>query len=270
VKRAPYPGQLKLGSTGEPVVLMKRALRLAGLLPGKGKPTGFLGPIARRALVKLQQADHLPALEKPGKVKAGRRPVKKIPTSGIYGPATHVKLANYYDDFGASRLRAIARSRQVASVQAAGVAAMNLVITNRGSIHYTQGARRMSGVRNGYLPPRFGSWEDCSSEATWIAFVMDAAAKKFGGRFPDPNGLGYNGQGYTGTQVNHGVPVTAMAGPIARTFVFYGHGLSISHVAVKKRMDRVMSMGSERGPLDESVVYRTPVTARAYPVVLPP
>lgn len=270
MKRAPYPGQLKLGSTGEPVVLLKRALRLAGLLPGKGKPTGYLGPIARRALIKLAQAKTLPALEKPGKTKPGKRPVKPIPVSGIYGPAAHVKLANYYDDYGASRLRAIARARQIASVKAAGVAAMNLVINNRGRIHYTQGAARMSGVRNGYVPPKYGSYEDCSSEATWIAYVMDRAARKFGGSFPDPNGLGYNGQGYTGTQTAHGKEVSALGGPVAFTFVFYGSGYRIGHVAVKKMMARVMSMGSERGPLDESVVYRQPITARVYPLILPP
>lgn len=257
MKRAPYPGRLKLGSTGEPVVLMKRALRRAGLLPGKGRPTGFLGPFAARALVKLGHAKKLPN---------HRQPLKSFNTGGIYGPRAHVKLAAYYDAYGASRLRAIARARQVASVQAAGIAAMELVINHRGSIHYTQSPRRMSGVRNHLLPPQFGAWEDCSSEATWIAYVMHRAAQRFGGSFPDPNGLAYNGQGYTGTQTTHGVPVNAFSAPIG-AFVFYGW--PIGHVAVKKRMDRVMSMGSERGPLDEAVGYRTPTAARAYPLVLP-
>ena len=264
MERAPYTGPLKLGSTGEAVVLMKRALRKAELLPGKGKPSGFLGPFAVRALVKLGQARVLPA-QRPGGAK--RRGLKVFKTGGIYGPNAHRKLAPHYDDYGASRLRAIARARQVASVQAAGVAAMNLVINNRGVVHYTQGSSRMSGVRGRMVPPSFGRWEDCSSEATWICYVMHRAAQRFGGSFPDPNNLGYNGQGYTGTQVNHGVPVSAFGGPIARTFVFYGW--PIGHVAVKKSMTRVMSMGSERGPLDESVGYRTPTAARAYPMVLP-
>lgn len=268
MNRAPYPGKLKLGSTGEPVVLLKRALRLAGLLPGKGKPTGYLGPFAALALRRLGAAKTLPALSKPGQVKTGRRGgLRVFDTGGTYGPRAHVKLANYYDDYGASRLRAIARARQVASVQAAGVAAMNLVINNRGAIHYTQSSLRMSGVRGRLVPPGFGRYEDCSSEATWMAYVMDQVARRFGGSFPDPNGLGYNGQGYTGTQTAHGVPVSAFAGPIARTFVFYGW--PVGHVAVKKSMARVMSMGSERGPLDEPVGYRTPTAARAYPLVLP-
>jgi len=267
VKRAPYPGELKLGSTGEPVVLMKRALRLAGLLPGKGKPSGFLGPFARRALVKLAEAQHLPALAKPGVVKPGERAVHAFAPSGVYGPKAHVKLANYYDEYGASRLRAIARARQVASIRAAGLAACRLVIANRGVIHYTQSALRMSGVRNRFVPPMFGHWEDCSSEATWIAFVMDQTARRFGGRYPDPNGRGYDGEGFTGTMTANGVPVAAGGGVPGFTAVFYGW--PISHVVWTMEAGRAMSMGSERGPLDESIYYRTPTTARYYPPVLP-
>jgi hypothetical protein len=258
---------LKLGSTGEPVVLMKRALRLAGFLPGKGKPTGFLGPIAARQLRKFGAATHLPALERPGVVKHGRRAVHAIANGGQYGTRTHVKLANYYDAYGSSRLRAIHRARQVAAIQAAGIAACNLVIANRGVIHYTQTARRMSGVRGQLVPPEFGRWEDCSSEATWIAYVMDRVARRMGGSFPDPNGLGYSGVGFTGTMIRNGVPVNAYAGRPAFTFVFYGY--PIGHVTVKTSMAWCMSMGSEAGPRAERVGYRTPVAARAYQPRLP-
>lgn len=258
---------MKLGSTGQQVVLMKRALRQAGLLPGRGKPTGYLGPFAVRAIRKLGAARHLPALEKPGVTKPGSRVVKPITNGGVYGPRSHVKLANYYDAYGAARLRAIARARQVATIQAAGVAAMRLVVAHRGVIHYTQSPMRMSGVRNGYLPPSFGKWEDCSSEATWIAYVMNAAAKRIGGSFPDPNGLGYSGWGYTGTQTAHGREVSAFRGPIAFTFVFYGS--PIGHVAVKQTAGYVMSHGSERGPRNEPIGYRRPTTARYYAPVLP-
>lgn len=269
MKRAPYPGHLKLGSTGEPVVLMKRALRLAGLLPGKGRPTGYLGPFARRALNKLAAADHLPALERPGKTKPGRRAVHKIRggNGGEYGTRSHIKLANYYDDYGASRLRAIARARQLAAIKAAGVAACELVIRNRGSIHYTQTARRMSGVRGHLMPPQFGAWEDCSSEATWIFYVMHRVAQRMGGSVPDPNDLGYSGVGFTGTMTPHGIPVSAFGGMHPFVCVFFGW--PISHVVVRKSPTRAMSMGSEQGPLDEPVTYRPPVTARYYPPRLP-
>lgn len=266
--RAPYPGKLHLGSTGEPVVLMKRALRLAGLLPGKGKPTGYLGPYARLALYRLGRAKTLPALESPGKLKPGRRGgLRVFNTSGSYGPRAHRKLANYYDAYGASRLQAIARVRQIGAVRAAGLAACELVINHRGSIHYTQSGLRMSGVRGRLVPPRFGAYEDCSSEATWIAFVMDQVARRLGGRFPDPNGSDYNGQGYTGTSIRHGLPINAFAGSAAVTWVFYGW--PISHVVVKRSPTRAMSMGSEAGPRDEYVGYRTPVAARIYPIHLP-
>lgn len=267
MKRAPYPGQMKLGSTGPQVVLLKRALRKAGLLPGKGKPTGYLGPFAVLAIRKLGRATSLPALERPGVTKKGRRSVRRLANGGVYGPRSHVKLANYYDAYGAARLRAIARARQVAQIQASGVAAGRLAIRNRGVIHYTQGPRRMSGVRGRLVPPRYGTWEDCSSWATWIAFVMDQAARRIGGRLPDPNGLGYSGWGYTGTQIAHGRSVSAFAGPPAFTFVFYGW--PIGHVAVKLAMTWVGSHGSESGPRDEPVAYRRPVAARYYPPVLP-
>lgn len=264
MERAPYAGRLKLGSTGEPVKLLKRALRDAGLLPGRGKPSGFYGPFTARAVTKLGQAKRLPTPSTGGTKRVG---LKVFTTGGQYGPRAHVKLARFYDAYGASRLRAIRRAKQVASVHAAGIAAMNLVINNRGSIHYTQSARRMSGVRGQLVPPAYGRYEDCSSETTWICYVMHRAAQKFGGSFPDPNGRGYDGFGYTGTLINHGVPVSAFSGPIARTMVFYGY--PIGHVAQKVSMTRVMSMGSERGPLNEAVAYRTPTAARAYPMVLP-
>jgi peptidoglycan hydrolase-like protein with peptidoglycan-binding domain len=255
---------LKQGSTGEPVKLLKRALRAAGLLPGKGKPTGYLGPFARRALVKLGQARTLPAAKHGGPPRHGLRAFK---TGGIYGPRAHVKLAPYYDAYGAARLRAIARARQLAAIQAAGIAACNLVIRNRGAIHYTQTSLRMSGVRHGLVPPQYGHWEDCSSEATWIAYVMDRVARRMGGRYPDPNGLGYSGVGYTGTLTRNGIPVSAYGGKPAFTFVFYGW--PIGHVTVKTSMAYCMSHGSERGPRAEPVGYRTPVAARYYPPRLP-
>lgn len=264
MNRAPYPGRLKLGSTGEPVVLLKRALRAAGLLPGTGKPTRVYGPFTAVAVRKLGAAKRLPT---PNPGSTPRVGLKTFRTGGVYGPRSHVKLARFYDEYGASRLRALRRSRQVASVQAAGVAACRLVINNRGVIHYTQSALRMSGVRGGLVPPQFGRWEDCSSEATWIAFVMDQTARRFGGSYPDPNGLGYNGQGYTGTMIQHGRPVSAFRGPPAFTAVFYGR--PIGHVAVKQSMGYVMSMGSEAGPRDEQVGYRPPVAARVYVPRLP-
>lgn len=267
MRRAPYPGRMKLGSTGQQVVLLKRALRQAGLLPGRGKPTGYLGPFAARAIRKLGAAKHLPALERPGKTKPGRRSVKPIRNAGVYGPRSHVKLANYYDAYGAARLRAIARARQVASIQAAGVAACRLVVRNRGVIHYTQSVLRMSGVRGKLLPPQFGRWEDCSSEATWIAYCMDATARRFGGRFPDPNGLGYSGLGYTGTMIRNGRSISAYAGPPAFTSTFYG--VPIGHMGVKMSMAYIMSHGSERGPVEVPLGYRRPVAARYYAPVLP-
>lgn len=270
MNRSPYPGEMRLGSTGEAVVLLKRALRLAGLLPGRGKPTGFLGPFARAALVRLGNANQLPLLARPGVLASPpgwHHRLRTFQTGGIYGPNAHTKLANYYDDYGATRLRAITRARQIMTIQAAGLAACNLVIHNRGVIHYTQSALRMSGVRSRLTPPRFGTWEDCSSEATWIAFVMDQVAKRIGGRYHDPNGFDYNGQGFTGTLTQNGRVVPAASGPLAFTLVFYFN--PISHVATKLTAATVESMGSEAGPLEEPTYYVSLNHARVYLPTLP-
>lgn len=70
----------------------------------------------------------------------------------------------------------------------------------------------------------------------------------------DPNGLGYNGFGYTGTLIQNGKRVSA-SNLKPGDLVFYGrHG--ISHVAIYVGSGRVVSHGSESGPLLLSTYYR--------------
>lgn len=122
------------------------------------------------------------------------------------------------------------------------------------SIHYTQSSRRMSGVRGRLRPPAFGRYEDCSSFSTWCYWVAGAA---------DPNGLGYNGQGYTGTLAAHGrliPPRRARPGDL----VFYGGGFPYTHVAVYIGGGRIVSHGSESGPKVTSMNYRPVSAVRSY------
>ena len=94
-------------------------------------------------------------------------------------------------------------------------------------------------------PPQFPTYADCSSFATWC---YDAAGA------PDPNGLGYNGAGYTGTLFPRGVE-TATAAP--GDLVFYGGSEAVpAHVAIAVGDGHVVSHGSEIGPLLVPQGYR--------------
>ena len=84
-------------------------------------------------------------------------------------------------------------------------------VENRNGFTYSEGPGRMSGVHNpGPLP--------CICD--WSAFVTYCYS--WAGA-PDPNGLGYNGSGYTGTLLGHGQliqPNEVQAGDV----VVYGPG----------------------------------------------
>jgi hypothetical protein len=154
--------------------------------------------------------------------------------------------------------------KRLATMQPKGVrqrivAAASLGYRNRDAIHYTQnvqpaqGPCRMQGVREQIRPPRFPHFEDCSSFATWCYWAAGA---------PDPNGLGYNGSGFTGTQVEHG---RVTADPRPGDLVFYGGTASVpAHVAVYVGNGRVVSHGSDAAPFLLAVDYRPINQIRTY------
>jgi hypothetical protein len=109
---------------------------------------------------------------------------------------------------------------------------------NRVKIHYTMGPARMSGVKQKKKPPQFGTWEDCSSFSTWCYWTAGCV---------DPNGLKYNGTGYTGTLINNGTRIDLDKAKMG-DLVFYGRG-RISHVVVVVSYARaIVSHGQESGP----------------------
>lgn len=105
----------------------------------------------------------------------------------------------------------------------------------------------MEGVKNRLVPPAYPHWEDCSSYATWCYWVA---------KLRDPNGMNYNGFGYTGTQINNGRRLYTMAQVRDGDLIFYGRN-GISHVAIYVGNGRVVSHGSESGPLLLSMYYRS-------------
>ena len=84
-------------------------------------------------------------------------------------------------------------------------------VENRNGFTYSEGPDRMSGVHN---PGQLPCICDCSAFVTYCYSWAGA---------PDPNGLGYNGSGYTGTLLGHGQwiqPNEVQAGDV----VVYGPG----------------------------------------------
>jgi peptidoglycan hydrolase-like protein with peptidoglycan-binding domain len=217
------PRTLKVGMRGNDVLAMKRALSRAGY--GRWKPFTKLFGRNMETLLKRFQRDH---------------GLKSI--DGVYGPLSHKLLARFYDDYGMSLMNDLAyeinaRNNPAQKMVSAALEIYNFCrLTGRGG--YTQSARRMSIVRNRWRAPfseKLWLSEDCSSSVTgacWLAGV------------PDPNGLGYNGQGYTGTLVTHGFRISS---PVLGALGFYGSGWPYKHVvmcvAVKPQV-LVFSWGS--------------------------
>lgn len=89
---------------------------------------------------------------------------------------------------------------------------------------------------------------DCSEFATLCYKAANA---------PDPNGLNYNGSGYTGTLIANGTRTTD---PHPGDLVFYGAGGAAGgapqHVGVYIGEGKVIEMGGNPGPLEEPVDYR--------------
>jgi peptidoglycan hydrolase-like protein with peptidoglycan-binding domain len=203
----------------------------------------------------------------------------KLKVTGEIDLATHNALSRaykgkngavhaygYYGKAGATVMTAVTKKLRAqekyllssGSVKSRGVAAALMTVRHRSVIHYTQGALRMSGVTRKMYPPNYPHYADCSAHATWVYFVAGA---------PDPNGLGYNGYGYTGTQQRRGRSVRWQAAPIL-ALAFYGR--PIGHVGTVVKRGMVVSHGSEIGPLLVAINYRPVVLVKVYVLVQRP
>lgn len=215
------PRELHFGMRGLDVTALQRALRHAGFL--KRRSTGFYGVATRRAVKAFQRKHGLAA-------------------DGEYGAATHRVMVrwHHFDKYGESLLARQPVGPTKAEVKRRTARATAILVYNhRAAIHYTMGPLRMQGVRQHIHPPDYPVWEDCSSMDTWINYVAGAV---------DPNGFGYNGLGFTGTMIRHGVEVSIGEAKVA-DLVFYGRARNaISHVAIYVGNSMVVSHGSEGGP----------------------
>jgi putative peptidoglycan binding protein len=231
-----FPRTVKQGMKGYDVLAIKRAISRAGFRKWGYAYTPSFGAVLTKQLKSFQRKN-------------------KLTADGVYGPKTHVAMKKWYDGYGA---RLMLREQKVLAQQKQNDPRKLVVIgatwgyNHRWLIHYTQGPSRMYGVRNHVHIPGIPYYEDCSSFATWCYYQAG---------LPDPNGLGYNGQGYTGTLGNHG-RWTSVAKP--GDLCLYGWA-PYHHVTVAISSSMCISHGSEIGPLLLPIHYRGDMsTLRSY------
>jgi cell wall-associated NlpC family hydrolase len=143
-----------------------------------------------------------------------------------------------------------------AQERVAAVRAAHVALHHRSAVHYTQGPRRWDGIDRGLLGSQgqYPSYADCSSFATWC--LWNAMRLH---HLPDTvNGASWH-SGYTGTLLQHGTRVTSERGVLPGDLVFYGSGFPGKHVAICVGRGLVISHGSEAGPFQLPIHYRSDV-----------
>jgi hypothetical protein len=237
-----YQKPLRNIMRGRDVMAVDRALRKAKVykprkVAGKPVPPRYAFGQGMREHVRMFQKRH-----------------RALKDDGIYGPATHAKLAPFFDRYG---LKLMLKQKEdldetpMERAQREFVAAAMLLYNLRDRVHYTQGSARMYIVRHqldqvSELDDYRSIWEDCSSSFTGLCYVAGV---------PDPNGFGYNGLGYTGTLAQNGRRVSLREATIGAA-ALYGRWPPYKHVTGKVSATRWFSFGSEAGPYILDVWYR--------------
>ena len=125
----------------------------------------------------------------------------------------------------------------MADVRAQIVTWANWGVANHAGFTYSEGNDRMEGVHKPGVTPCVC---DCSAFATYCYSWAGAG---------DPNGQGYDGQGYTGTLLSHGTPIT-VAQAVPGDLIVYGPGTG-DHVAIVVQAGPdplTVSMGQQGDP----------------------
>lgn len=240
---APFTRGLQKGMKGSDVLALERALVRVGVL--HGKPDNVFGPGTSAAVALFQTKHHLK------------------PASGMYGPLTHRALvkAGGYDARGAAMMEAV---RKALTKHSGGRPAIReaalLMIRHTAVVHYTQTPKRMQIVRTrlntvAKLRAQLAHYlfEDCSSSTTGLYYI---------GGVPDPNGLGYNGQGYTGTMTNHGR--RSRSAPFGALVFYAGRSGAVGHVTMSLGDGTCFSHGNESAPQRLPINYRPIHSIRVY------
>ncbi len=187
--------------------------------------------VAARILAAYMKDRHVGTLAAQGDWRGARKAVN----GGLNG----------WDTFSAAVAKLVAAARPVApSVPTAGSAAIRAAIVeharwgiaNEGQIHYQQ-LRPIDGIGQ---PRKLPLQTDCSGFAT-LCYRWAGA--------PDPNGLGFNGQGYTGTILQHcrAIPLAAVQpGDLVTWGAAPGHHVALVLEAGPDPL--LCSHGQEKGP----------------------
>lgn len=229
----PFHRTLELGSVGRDVIGAKRAIWKRNGLKIPVRATQTFGPTAVAQLKNAQKEFGLPA-------------------DGQLGPVTLKKLGPFFDqlaflDYAGYR----PGSSQEEQARAAQVAYALWAYNNRVQLGYSE-YRPMTDMAQDLLellPNEF----DCST----------LAAKDFKyARLPDPNGETppYNGAGNTTSLRAHGRPIS-LAAAKPGDLVHYNDP---AHVAIYVGNGRVISHGSQIGPLLLMAAYRPIAEVRTY------
>jgi len=238
----PFVRQLKLGSTGQDVIAIKRALSRGGWMEW-GAFTALYGP---------HMVNAVKALEK----------TKGLKQTGVYMFTRHEALRKSrrqgttnewaFDALSISILKGEAVSPEERMRQRIVDAAVYGIV-KRDVIHYAQ-IRPMTDMGP---PPNVPNTMDCSWFATWC--YMSGGA-------PDPNGRNYSSPilGYTGTMYPRGRAVSVVELKLG-DLVFYGWRDGIpTHMGVYIGNGYIASHGQESGPSKVPVLYRQVTGCRSY------
>ncbi len=215
------PRQMKYGQNGTDIFALERCLHEMNIRPDGQKCDGHFGRRTRDQVKKLQRNHNLTH-------------------DGVVGPKTSHVLQPHYDGYGKYLILKWDKHhppKPTLTVRQRIVKAALYGVAQNGVIHYTQDSRRMQDFGP---PPNVPNYTDCSGFATWCYKVAGA---------PDPNGLHFNGTGYTGTMLNHGRRV---GNPQPGDLVFCFS--PVSHVCVYIGGGRCVSHGHEGYPDDPRVV----------------
>ncbi len=191
------------GATGKDVVAHKRALSRAA--PGRypwHDFTPYAGDRFMRAVMSWKRSKNMNSLPVLGRAahEALERTHKKDSTEWAFDKVA-IDLAHDYWE--------LAKQRPEQHVREGIVSAGFFWYAHRGRIAYSQ-ARPFQLGKPVWVPSRW----DCS------AFVTSC---HYAGGAPDPNGRGYDHQGYTGTLIDHGVRVPTVDQLDPGDLIFYGH-----------------------------------------------
>lgn len=231
-----FPRDITRGCAGKDVIAHKRALSRAA---PRRYPwhdfTPYAGDRFLRAVMSWKRSMHMNSLPRLGRTaheKLERTHAKDKPGEWAFD-ALAIELAHEY--------WALVQEKPEKKVREAIVSAGFFWYAHRGRIAYSQ-YRPFQVGKPVWVPSRW----DCSAFVTCCHYAGGA---------PDPNGRGYDHQGYTGTLIDHGVRVDNVAKLKPGDLIFYGHSRSMpgfpggspTHVAlyvgVKDGEHRILSHG---------------------------